>query len=411
MKYSEYPSYKSSEIDWLGELPEPREITRRKYISSVNDDTLSKNTSDDMEINYIDIGSVTTGYIQSYEHMKFSNSPSRARRIVRDGDILVSTVRTYLKAIAPVLAVHNNYIASTGFAVIRPGVQLHSGYAKYALLSKYFIDLVESRSVGVSYPSINASDLITFSLALPLVDEQKKIADYLDGKVQKIDNLITKLTKVIELLKEKRQAAVDNITHKESMIYSRLGRVVNLISRPVNRVVDKEYTALGLYNRGRGLFHKMPKKGNELGDSDFYWVQEGDLIISGQFAWEGSVALTSESENNCIVSHRYPIIRGKFGLMDTEYLWAYFTTREGGFFLNENSIGSAGRNRPLNINTLMKENIPVPEIEKQIEISEIVKSDKKDKILIYKTIELLKEKRSALISAAVTGKIDVREVA
>ena len=97
--------------------------------------------------------------------------------------------------------------------------------------------------------------------------------------------------------------------------------------------------------------------------------------------------------------------------MDTEYLWAYFTTREGGFFLNENSIGSAGRNRPLNINTLMKENIPVPEIEKQIEISEIVKSDKKDKILIYKTIELLKEKRSALISAAVTGKIDVREVA
>ena len=343
--------------------------------------------------------------------MKFSNSPSRARRIVRDGDILVSTVRTYLKAIAPVLAVHNNYIASTGFAVIRPGVQLHSGYAKYALLSKYFIDLVESRSVGVSYPSINASDLITFSLALPLVDEQKKIADYLDGKVQKIDNLITKLTKVIELLKEKRQAAVDNITHKESMIYSRLGRVVNIISRPVNRVVDKEYTALGLYNRGRGLFHKMPKKGNELGDSDFYWVQEGDLIISGQFAWEGSVALTSESENNCIVSHRYPIIRGKFGLMDTEYLWAYFTTREGGFFLNENSIGSAGRNRPLNINTLMKENIPVPEIEKQIEISEIVKSDKKDKILIYKTIELLKEKRSALISAAVTGKIDVREVA
>ncbi|MBT6048928.1 MAG: hypothetical protein HOG49_19190 [Candidatus Scalindua sp.] len=411
MKYSEYPSYKSSEIDWLGEVPEHWEITRLKYISSVNDDTLSKNTSDDMEINYIDIGSVTTGYIQSYEHMKFSNSPSRARRIVRDGDILVSTVRTYLKAIAPVLAVHNNYIASTGFAVIRPGVQLHSGYAKYALLSKYFIDLVESRSVGVSYPSINASDLITFSLALPLVDEQKKIADYLDGKVQKIDNLITKLTKVIELLKEKRQAAVDNITHKESMIYSRLGRVVNLISRPVNRVVDKEYTALGLYNRGRGLFHKMPKKGNELGDSDFYWVQEGDLIISGQFAWEGSVALTSESENNCIVSHRYPIIRGKFGLMDTEYLWAYFTTREGGFFLNENSIGSAGRNRPLNINTLMKENIPVPEIEKQIEISEIVKSDKKDKILIYKTIELLKEKRSALISAAVTGKIDVREVA
>ena len=411
MKYSEYTSYKSSEIDWLGEVPEHWEITRLKYISSVNDDTLSKNTSDDMEINYIDIGSVTTGYIQSYEHMKFSNSPSRARRIVRDGDILVSTVRTYLKAIAPVLAVHNNYIASTGFAVIRPGVQLHSGYAKYALLSKYFIDLVESRSVGVSYPSINASDLITFSLALPLVDEQKKIADYLDGKVQKIDNLITKLTKVIELLKEKRQAAVDNITHKESMIYSRLGRVVNLISRPVNRVVDKEYTALGLYNRGRGLFHKMPKKGNELGDSDFYWVQEGDLIISGQFAWEGSVALTSESENNCIVSHRYPIIRGKFGLMDTEYLWAYFTTREGGFFLNENSIGSAGRNRPLNINTLMKENIPVPEIEKQIEISEIVKSDKKDKILIYKTIELLKEKRSALISAAVPGKIDVREEA
>jgi len=202
---------KDSGVEWLGEIPEGWEVKKLKFISTVNDDTLPDSTSDDLEIKYIDIGSVTTGYIQSYEQMSYSNAPSRARRIIKDGDILVSTVRTYLKAIAPVSILYDNYIASTGFAVIRSGKELDSGFTKYALLSNYFIDLVESRSVGVSYPAINASDLVTFSIALPSIEEQQAIANYLDDKTSKIDNLLTKATKAIDLLKEKRTALISAV--------------------------------------------------------------------------------------------------------------------------------------------------------------------------------------------------------
>ena len=201
---------KDSGVEWLGEIPEHWDVKKLKYISSVNDDSLPDNTSDELEINYIDIGSVTTGYIQNFETMSYANAPSRARRIIKDGDILVSTVRTYLKAIAPVSSAYNNYIASTGFAVIRSGKELNTNFTKYALLSNYFIDLVESCSVGVSYPAINASDLVTFSISLPSMEEQKEIALYLDTKTSKIDTLIRKATKAIDLLKEKRTALISS---------------------------------------------------------------------------------------------------------------------------------------------------------------------------------------------------------
>ena len=208
MKYSSYPIYKESGIKWLGEIPSGWDAKRLKYISTVNDDILPDSTSENKEINYIDIGSVTTGYIQNHEQMLYGNAPSRAKRIVKHGDILVSTVRTYLKAIAPVPIEYDNYIASTGFAVIRSTVKLDSSFAKYALLSSYFVDLVESRSVGVSYPAINASEIMTFNIALPTLNEQEAIANYLDKATVKIDALIEKQTKLIELLQEKRLAVI-----------------------------------------------------------------------------------------------------------------------------------------------------------------------------------------------------------
>lgn len=199
---------KDSGVEWLGEIPEHWEVKKLKYISTVNDESLSENYSEDFEINYIDIGSVTTGSINKYENMMYSTAPSRAKRIVKNGDILVSTVRTYLKAIAPISLKEDNFIVSTGFAVIRSKNKIISDFMKYGLLSNYFIDLVEASSVGISYPAINASDLITFKIAIPPLQEQQQIANYLDEKTSKIDILIEKSNKSIELLKEKRTALI-----------------------------------------------------------------------------------------------------------------------------------------------------------------------------------------------------------
>lgn len=146
--------------------------------------------------------------------MLFEKAPSRARRVVRDGDVIISTVRTYLEAIAAIDNPPENLIVSTGFAVIRPNPYLHKGYAAYCLRANGFIKEVVARSVGVSYPAINASDLVNIKVPEPTYEEQEKIAGFLDHETAKIDTLIDKQQQLIQLLKEKRQAVISHAVTK-----------------------------------------------------------------------------------------------------------------------------------------------------------------------------------------------------
>jgi type I restriction enzyme S subunit len=148
---------------------------------------------------------------------------------------------------------------------------------------------------------------------------------------------------------------------------------------------------------------------DDMGESDFFWIEEGDLIISGQFAWEGAVAMAGKAETGCVVSHRYPVIRGIPGVALTEYLFGLLCTNHGDFLLNENSRGAAGRNRPLNIRSLLKERIPVPSMQIQETVARAIHSRAVLFHEISNAIDLLQERRTALISAAVTGQIDVRQ--
>jgi type I restriction enzyme S subunit len=177
----------------------------------------------------------------------------------------------------------------------------------------------------------------------------------------------------------------------------------------VEQLAGEAYTKLGLYTRGRGIFKKNATDTEDMGDSDFHWVDDGDLIISGQFAWEGSVAMARREHNNSVVSHRYPILNGRKGEVLSDYLFAYFLTSHGGMVLNDCSRGSAGRNRPLNMNLLMNWKIPVPSIEAQERIASLVVRREKFEVLQKKSVALLQERRIALITAAVTGKIDLRD--
>jgi type I restriction enzyme S subunit len=133
---------------------EPR---RLKYVSTINAESLSEATFPDYELQYVDIGNVDSyGTVHDIVAYRFEDAPSRARRMVRHGDIIISTVRTYLQAIYPVENPPENLIVSTGFAVVRPNVDfLDPGFCKYALRENKFLWEVESRSTGVSYPAIN----------------------------------------------------------------------------------------------------------------------------------------------------------------------------------------------------------------------------------------------------------------
>lgn len=205
---------KDSGIEWIGATPETWKMIPLKYLASYNDEVLSENTDDEFEFDYIEIGSVQYGRGIIYtEHMKFKNAPSRARRIVRKDDIIVSTVRTYLKAVATIPACNNSLIASTGFIVIRPHKVLPR-FMNYALLSESFISLVESYSTGISYPAINSVDVVKFKIPVPCRSEQERIAAFLDAECAEIDTVLEKTRASIEEYKKLKQAVITQAVTK-----------------------------------------------------------------------------------------------------------------------------------------------------------------------------------------------------
>ena len=215
MSYPAYESYKDSGVEWLGEVPSQWDIKRLKYLCTVNDETLPENTDPEMLVNYVDISSVNLiDGITDIEPLEFEKAPSRARRIVKDGDTIVSTVRTYLKAIAPIIGPVENLIVSTGFCVVRPHKNVDHAYLGFFLQSEGFVGEVVSKSVGVSYPAINPDGIISIESPLPSIPQQKAIAAFLDEKTAAVDDLIAKKEKLLELLAEKRTALITQAVTK-----------------------------------------------------------------------------------------------------------------------------------------------------------------------------------------------------
>jgi type I restriction enzyme S subunit len=173
--------------------------------SSANTDVLPDSTSADFAFDYVDIGSVITGQVAAdLQTITFGESPSRARRLAEPGDVIVSTVRTYLKAIAPIESYERPRVYSTGFAVLRPNPAImRSDFFKYGLLSEDFIDQITAHSVGVSYPAINTSDLMRFAIPTPSLDVQRCIAEYLDRETAEIDAMDAELDRLVETLRER----------------------------------------------------------------------------------------------------------------------------------------------------------------------------------------------------------------
>lgn len=200
---------KDSGIEWLGEIPEHWEIKPLKYFVTHNDEALSNSTDKEYELNYIDIGNVdSNGEIEEIVKYKFKDAPSRARRIVKVGDVIISTVRTYLKAIA-IIEDNQDVIVSTGFAVLRPRKSIVGEFLNYAVRANYFIEDVCSNSFGVSYPAINASELVTLKLAVPNNEtEQKNIVEFIKNESKTIDKTISTIEKEIALVEEYKTALI-----------------------------------------------------------------------------------------------------------------------------------------------------------------------------------------------------------
>lgn len=204
---------KPSGIDWLGDIPEGWEVRPLKHFVKSNIETLTESFDKNATINYIDISTVGFGELKLKPvQYVFKEAPSRARRVIHVGDTIISTVRTYLKSMCYIDEELEGYIASTGFAVLTPSKEVFSKFLNYILSADYFVNMVSQNSIGVSYPAITESKLVTIKIAIsPDIEEQKEILEYIKPKTIAIDKAIVAIKKEIDLITEYRTTLISNV--------------------------------------------------------------------------------------------------------------------------------------------------------------------------------------------------------
>lgn len=438
-----YSNYKDSGVSGIEQIPKHWILEKIKFVATCNDEVLSDSTADDEIINYVEIGDVdyVNGITNTTEY-EFKEAPSRARRITRPNDIIISTVRTYLKAIAKIA--EPDLIVSTGFAVIRPR-KIDEIFMSYALLAPTFIEEVMSRSFGVSYPAIKASSLMNIKICIPPLSEQQAIASFLDAKTKPIDDIIAKREKQIELLEEMKSAIISRAVTKglnpdAQMKDSDIEWIGEIPEgwemRKLKYILKSEK-----YNIKTGPFGTQ-LKGNDLREEGDVPVYNQRNVIDNQFH-SPSVFVTLDKANELAGFHTKPndvliTSRGTIGkaailpngakegilhpclialrinqdLVNLKYLLYYINGFEG-FAINVFLESNATTIEVIYTDTLKNIFVTLPQLEEQKRIVSYLDSEtsKIDTRIAKrrKQIELLQEYKQALITAAVTGKIDVRE--
>lgn len=169
---------------------------------------VSSSGHDDREINYIDISSIDNrrNRIADPKTLRMKDAPSRARQIVRSGDVLFSTVRPYLRNIAAVPDHLDGQIASTGFAVLRAANGVVPAYLFYKAISRDFVAALTGEQYGVSYPAVKEEQLRSQPFELPPTNEQHRIVAKIEALFSELDAGQDSLTRAQAQLKLYRQS-------------------------------------------------------------------------------------------------------------------------------------------------------------------------------------------------------------
>ena len=427
-----YTAYYPSGIEWLGEIPEHWETKRLKVVASINDDSLSEHEDPLRPISYVDISSIDATFgITEMEETVFEDAPSRARRLVCNGDTIVSTVRTYLRAIAPVLAPPPEMVVSTGFAVIRPRA-LDPGFASWVLREQGLVEEIVACSTGVSYPAINASRIGDLPVPLPSLDEQRAIAAYLDHETEHIDTLVAKMRLLFERLEEYRAALITRIvtgglweeaalkpsgiewlgeipehweTKRLKIVASTNDDTLSEHEDPLRPIayvdIGSVDSTIGITEMEETVFEDAPSRARRL-------VCNGDTIVSTVRTYLRAIAPVLAPPPEMVVSTGFAVIRPR--ALDPGF--ASWVLREQGL-VEEIVARSTGVSYPaINASRIGDLPVPLPSLDEQRAIAAYLDHET-DRIRtvshrVETAIERLQEYRAALITAAVTGKIDLR---
>lgn len=428
MRWLAYLTYRHSSEDWLGDVPSEWNQQRLKRCVRLVDDRAIGNTDG---LPYVGLEHIQswTGKLMGTDDEH--GSDAMVQRF-QSGDVLFNKLRPYLAKV--VRATHDG-VCTGELLVLRPTVVL-AEYLKYYLLSRDFIWAVDSSTYGAKMPRANWDYIGGLSVLVPEISTQRAIASFLDRETARIDSLIEKKQRQIELLQEKRAALIShavtkgldpNAKMKDSWIewlgevpqhweiaplYSRytveLGkmldskRIVGTHLLPYLRNVDTQWDYVRVAD--------LPEMDIEERELQRYTLQNGDLLVCeggevGRTAiWRGELPLCGYQK----ALHRLRP-RGR----DDEPRFFYYVMREAartGVFL--------ARGNPNTIPHLTGEQLrvyrfPFPPAPEQHAIVQHLDSTLGmiDALghKVEESITALREYRSALITAAVTGKIDVRE--
>lgn len=394
-----------------------------KRIAAINLRTLPETTDADFEFRYVDIGAVGRGRIVSEpEANTFASAPSRARRVVQQGDTIISTVRTYLRAVWPVRDITTDLIASTGFAVLTPSPCVDPRYLGWLAQSDVLVEEVVARSVGVSYPAINPSDIGTVRVPVPALANQLAIADFLDAETAHLDALVEKRRRMIELLEQRTSSCLDQLIRPDDLLVPlrRLAAVQGGVTvdsgRRVTNGVRRPY--LRVANVQDGYLDLSQVVDIEVGAQEAAraTLRSGDVLMTeanGNSMNLGRGTVWSDEVPNCLHQNHVFAIRPLRSRLLPELLALLTQSLRGRsyFQLVSSQVGIATISKqkvlefPVPFIPLVEQRNRVQAVERQLSKIRDVRS------VIERQVALLLEKRQALITAAVTEDLEIPEAA
>lgn len=411
-KYQKYAEYKDSGVEWLGDIPSHWIATALKRYAKITDGSHHSPKIESEGFPFVSVTDVGINNINFVDAKKITENDYL--RLVKEGckpavnDVLLTKDGTIGRACI-VTEDMPDFVILSSLGLITPNKEISSHFLYYYLVSGINVDQMNSVIHGSALKRMTINKINDLIFTFPDFYEQEKIANFLDHETAQIDTLIAKQEKLIELLKEKRQAVISHavtkglnpdVTMKDSGVewlgqvpeHWLIGRLKNVLSIKNGRdykSVEVEEGGYPVYGSG-GIFKKS---------SDYLY--DGVSILFGR---KGTI-------------DKPLLVKGRFWTVDTMFYselaknicseYVYFQSL--GFPFDKLSTNTALPS--MTQEDLLNLGFAIPPIQEQIEISKFIAEYlEKNHSLMEKAkqaIQLMQERRTALISSAVTGKIDV----
>ncbi len=441
-EFKPYPKYKESGIKWLGEVPEHWEVKRLKHIADVRLSNVDKHTVEGQKIvrlcNYLDVYN-NTHITSKIDFMSATASDEQIERLsLQKDDVIITKDSEDPSDIGiPALVEEDIFGLVCGYhlAILRP-IASNGEYLRYLLQSTFVRSAFEIEATGMTRYALGKYSIENLTFALPHQSEQHSIALFLDHETSRIDTLISEKERLISLLQEYRQALIShavtkgldpNVKMKDSKVewlrevpeHWEINKISTISKKITNGYVGPTREIFVDY--GVPYLQSLHIKNNRIIFEDHYYVSSewslnheksilevGDVLIVQTGDIGRVAAVTSEfSGSNChaliIVSPIKQIVSGD---------WISIVLNSSFGFHSLSSIQTGALHPHLNCGNVKDLYIPIPCMEEQKSILSFLRSgtSKIDSLIqeAERAIELLKEYRQTLISAAVTGKIDIR---